>query len=136
MTATPATGSIPRMTKNRDTLLTAAGLAACAAGILVQIAAGAAGYPTIPPGAVITGVAALLVAFVPWRFAPALGLAVALFISAGAVVTPNTGDRLAEPGAAGPFLGTVIQVAGLAAAVVFGVLAVVRAVRTGRFSPR
>ena len=125
------------MTKNRNAQLTAAGLALCAIGIVLQIATGVTGYPKVPPGAVITAAGAILVAFVRWRFMPVVGLLIGLFISFGAVVTPNTGDRLADPATFGPFVGTLVQVVGLAASVVFGALATVQlARRRGAAAPR
>lgn len=134
MKATAPAGIVRIMTKNRNALLTAAGLALCAVGIVLQIATGADGYPTVPPGVVITVVGALLVAFVSWRFMPIVGLLVGAFISVGAFVTPNTGDRLGAPGDFGPFLGTVVQIIGLAMAVIFGIVATVQAFRRSEVS--
>jgi len=120
------------MTRARKTQFTAAGLALCAIAIILQKVTGASGYPTIPPGAVITAVAAILVALVPWRFIPVLGFLLGAFILFGAFVTAGTGDRLSQPGTAGPFLGTLLQMIGLIMAVIFGALATVDALRPGR----
>lgn len=130
MTTVPlADPRIPVMTKDTHTQLTAAGMLLCAVGIVLQIVTGATGYPTVPPGALITAAVGLVVLFVPWRFIPALGLLVGAFITFGAFATSDTGDRLSDPGTFGPFIGTVVQLIGLAAAIVFGLLATIRAAR-------
>jgi hypothetical protein len=68
-----------------------------------------------------------LVAFVRWRWIPLVGLATALFLTAGTVLAGATQSMLATPSDVGPFVGSVIQLVGLAVAVVAGVVAVARA---------
>lgn len=106
--------------------LTAVGLVAGAAGIVIQILTGVAEYPMIPPGAVILLAAALLVSLLPWRWAPVVGVALAILILVGAFVTPGTGNRLSEPEEIGPFIGTSVQMLGLLTAVVAGIVATVQ----------
>jgi hypothetical protein len=102
------------------------GLVVAAAGMLVQYASGV-DYPTIPPGPIISLAAAALVAFGPWRWAPAVGLAVAAFISIGGVIATIAGNgftpQLSDPGAVDGFVGTVVQIVGLVIALAAGVVA-------------
>ena len=93
--------------------LTAVGLVAGTIGIVIQILTGVDEYPMIPPGAVILLAAALLVSLLPWRWAPIVGVALAILILVGAFVTPGKGNRLSEPREIGPFIGTSVQMLGL-----------------------
>jgi hypothetical protein len=106
--------------------LNVVGLVVAAAGMLTQYASGV-DYPTIPPGPIIVLVAAAVVAFGPWRWAPAVGLLAALFISIGGVIATLAGNgftpQLSDPGAVGGFAGTLIQIAGLLIALPAGVIA-------------
>lgn len=114
-----------RRTPARTALV--AGLVTAAVGVIVLILVGVPGFPLIPPGPIILLVAAGLVTFLPWRWAPALGLLAAAFVSVGAVTAGFTAVMLSTPSAVGPFVGSLIQVIGLAVALVAGVLAMVRA---------
>jgi hypothetical protein len=93
---------------------------------VIQILTGVAEYPMIPPGAVILLAAALLVSLLPWRWAPGVGVALAILILVGAFVTPGTGNRLSEPGEIDPFIGTSVQMLGLLTAVVAGIVVTVQ----------
>lgn len=86
------------------------------AGMVVQIASGVK-YPTVPPGVVILAVVALLVAFVPWPGIRVLGLLAPLFILVGGFVSHTGRTNISHVSPFGPFLGTLVQFAGLAAAV-------------------
>lgn len=108
------------------------GLVAVAAGIVVQIVGGA-DYPAIPPGVPVLLAAAVLFA-VRTRWTPLAGLLVTLFISVGAVVTPNVRDHLADPSAMMVFVGTLVELVGLAAGLIFGVAVAGRSIR--REQPR
>jgi uncharacterized membrane protein len=113
------------MTEQRISLIravTAAALVTAAVGIGVQILSGA-DYPPVPPGAVILVVAAGVC--VLWRrwWAPVIAAVVALFLLVGAVVTPNVADQLDQPAGSGLFLGTVVQLAGVVAALVGAIVA-------------
>lgn len=103
------------------------GLVAAAAGIVVQIMGGA-DYPTIPPGVPVLLAAAVLFA-IRTRWTPPAGLLVTLFISIGAVTTPNVRDHLADPSAMVVFVGTVIELVGLAAGLIFGIGVASRSIR-------
>lgn len=109
-----------------------AGLILGAVGLIIEVVSGVPGFPTVPPGPIILAVAALFVALAPWRWAPILGLAAAVFLTVGQVVAPNFGgslDRLGDVGTFGPFAGTALFEIGLLVALVAGVLATIRGLR-------
>lgn len=115
--------------------LLSAGLIVAGLGIFIQFVTGVPGFPPIPPGPIILIGAGLLVALLPWRWVPVIGLIAALFISVGAVVanmakSATTVAQLSAPGAFGPFIGTVLQLLGLAVALIFGVAATLQIFRS------
>jgi len=111
---------------------TAIGLWVAAAGILIQAAAGASGYPKVPPGIPILAAAGLAVFLASGRrWASLPGVALSLFIWIGVFATPGTAYRLGHPGDIGPFIGTVVQLLGMTAAVLNGVIATVNSSRHG-----
>ncbi len=114
--------------------ITATGLAVAALAIPVQIIGGA-DYPVVPPGLVILTAAAVVFLLAPWRWLLALAMLATLFISVGGVLAPNFRDQLGDPGAATIFAGSVLQVAGLVVAVVFGLASMVELVRGRRRTP-
>jgi hypothetical protein len=97
------------------------GLLLGAVGIFVQ-KAGGADYPTIPPGAIIFVVAALLVALLPWRWVPILGVLVGLFMAIGWASHMDTLARAWHPGDFLAFVGTWFQLIGVVSAFVFGIV--------------
>ncbi|MCX5440070.1 MULTISPECIES: hypothetical protein [unclassified Streptomyces] len=70
-------------------------LALLASSIVGQIAAGT-DHPAVPPGIVVPVVAAALPVWRPNGWTAGLALAVGGFIGVGAVVAPDTGDRLSS----------------------------------------
>lgn len=103
-------------------------LLVAAAGIGIQIATGVTEYPTIPPGAVLLVASAIFVAIAPWRWAPIVGLILALYLTIWSLIVGVTGgslmwDRLATPSDIGPFLGTGIQLLAFFVAVATGAVA-------------
>ncbi len=110
--------------------LAVAGPLTAAAGIVVQILGGA-DYPAVPPGVLLLAAAAGLLA-IRNKWTSLLGVAVPLFITFGAFATPNTGDHLSHPSAIGVFAGTLIQLLGLAAGVVCGLVVAVQSLRKGQ----
>ena len=80
--------SKPRLTSSTARRAAGCGLILAAVGIPIQIAGGV-DYPTVPPGLMILAAAALLMLFAPWRWAVVVATLATLFISVGAVVTPN-----------------------------------------------
>jgi hypothetical protein len=100
------------------------GLVVTAGAMLLQIAAGSTLYPSVT-GPIVLAATALLVAFVPGRWTAYAGLVVPLVLGVGAIVAAAmTGgfiDQLANPGNLGVFVGSLLHVAGLIAAVGGGV---------------
>jgi uncharacterized membrane protein len=110
--------------------LAVAGLVVAAAGIAIQIAAGAE-YPTIPPGLIILLAAAGLVALAArWRWTTIIGVIVSLFLLVGGALAPQAREQLSDPSQVGVFIGTVIQLLALVVALVAGVAATRQLYRT------
>jgi hypothetical protein len=101
----------------------AAGLVLTSAGMLVQVAAGSTLYPSIT-GPIVLIVAAIFVAFGPGRLTPWVGLVIPLVLGLGAIVAAAmTGgfiDQLTDLGRPGLFVGSLMHVVGLVAAVAGG----------------
>ena len=102
----------------------ATGLVLTAAGMLLQIAGGSTLYPSVA-GPVVLLATAAIVAFVPGRWTPYIGLVVPVVLGVGAIVAAAMSggfiDQLTDPGRAGVVLGSVLHVIGLTAAVAGGV---------------
>lgn len=112
---------------------TAIGLWVAAAGIFIQVATGATGYPKVPPGIIILAVVGILVyATARFRWASFLGLILAGKIAMGVFTFPGTGLRLSHPEVIGPFLGTVVQLAGLIIALIAGTASTIHSYRPER----
>jgi hypothetical protein len=111
------------------------GLVVTAAAMLLQIAAGSTLYPSVT-GPIVLVATALLVAFVPGRWTAYAGLIVPLVLGVGAIVAAvMTGGFIAQlrnPGNLGVFVGSLLHVVGLVAAVGGGV----RMVLDGRAGER
>jgi hypothetical protein len=108
--------------------LTVAALLVAALGFAIQIVSGVE-VPTIPPGLVMLLAAAALVAFLPWRWAPGVGVFIGLllfvgFFASGAVV------NLVDPPRLGVLTGAWVQFVALLVAVVTGIVAVIQNYRT------
>ena len=106
----------------------AAGLVLTSAGMIVQIAAGSTLYPSIT-GPIVLIVAAIFVAFGPSRWTPWVGLVVPLVLGLGAIVAAvMTGgfiDQLTDFGNPRLFVGSLMHVIGLTAAIAGGAMMVV-----------
>lgn len=109
----------------------AAALAVAAAGIIIQIIGGVK-YGAFPPGLFILLAAAALVAFLPWRWVPLIGVLVGAFMIFGAAAASTGRYDLTHPGHPGAFIGTWIQLIAVVVAVVAGVMAL--AVRSRRLA--
>ena len=105
------------------------GLLLGAIGIFVQ-KAGGVNYDTVPPGAIIFVVGALLVLALPWAWVPWLGVLVSVFMVVGFIANPDSLTRLGHPGDFLAFLGTWIQVIGVVAALVAGIGVAISGLRT------
>jgi hypothetical protein len=102
-----------------------ASLVVACVGFLVLLVAGVPELQPFPPGVPVLLVAALAVLVFPGRrWVPLIGVALCLVIAFGAfVIYQGTLIRLADPGAATLFLGTVLQMGGVIAAIVAGAVA-------------
>jgi len=100
------------------------GLVVTAGAMLLQIAAGSTLYPSVT-GPIVLVATALVVAFVPGRWTAYAGLIVPLVLGVGAIVAAvMTGgfiDQLRNPGNLGVFVGSLLHIVGLVAAVGGGV---------------
>ena len=115
--------------------LNVAGLVLTAAAMLLQITAGSTLYPSVT-GPIVLAITALLVAFVSRGWTAYVGLVVPLVLGVGAIVAAvMTGDfigQLTNLGNAGIFVGSVLHVVGLIAAVAGGLGMVIDRRAAGR----
>ena len=120
-TASPAAIVQPRLTFWAK--LNIAGLVLAAAGMLTQMAFGSQLYPTLT-GPTVLLIAALIVAFGPARWVPFVALLVPLVFGVGALIAASmTGGfvaQLTSLGQPGLFIGSLMHVIGLVAAIVGG----------------
>jgi hypothetical protein len=107
---------------------TVIGLVAGAVGILVLRLSGG-NMPAIPPGLVLLVAAAALVAFSRWRWAPVVGVLVALAEIIGYVASGSTYGLFAVD-SIGILVGTWVRGIGIAVAFVAGIAASVAGYRS------
>ena len=98
--------------------VTVAALLVAAFGFVIQIFSGIE-VPTVPPGLVILLVAAGLVALSPWRWIPALGIVVGLFMFVG-FFPSGAVSNLFDPSRFGVLVGAWIQFLAVIAVIVAG----------------
>jgi hypothetical protein len=101
------------------------GLLTAAVGLVI-IWAGDKDLPTVPPGVVIPVVAAGLAAAVKARWSAVIGVLAALFLVVGFFASGASSENLSGDLGATVVAGQVVQLAGLALAVVGGVVVVAR----------
>jgi hypothetical protein len=114
-------------------LAAAVGLAMGAVGIVVQRVAGV-DMPAVPPGLVMLIVAAALVAFVRWRWVPALGAVVGLAEVLALAMTGSLAD-LVDISQSGVFVGTWVRTVGVVIALIAGVAATAAGYRSSVSAP-
>lgn len=119
MSNTTATRPAVRLDK-----VTVGALLVAAAGIVIQIVSGI-DFPAIPPGLIILLVAAGLVFFVAWRWAPIIGAVAALSQLFG-LFAAGQGPRLLDLSPLGGSIGLWIQLLGVTVASIAGITAAVR----------
>jgi hypothetical protein len=116
------------MTASQPVRVQGAALAVAGIGIVVQMIAGV-NYPAVPPGLVILLAAAAVVWFVPWRWAPLIGVLVGAFLVVGGFAAYQGRYDLSHPVThPGAFAGTLLQMIAMAVSVAAGLVAL--AVRT------
>ena len=117
--------------------LNVAGLVLAAVGIVLERVAGSLLYPTLLLPIVLL-VGAAIVAFGPGRWTRYVGLIISLVLAAGLIVSAAFSrtflEQLTGLGNAGMFLGSLLHVVGLIAAVAGGIGMVFR--REARQPPR
>jgi hypothetical protein len=99
------------------------GLVAGAIGIAVLWASGVKFPIAIPPGIVILLATAALVWLAPWRWAPAVGAFVGLFVTVGFLISPTGIPNFLGQNGTSVQIGTWIQLTGVLTAMVAGVIA-------------
>jgi uncharacterized membrane protein len=104
--------------------VTVAALLVAAFGFAIQIFSGVE-VPTVPLGLVILLVAAGLVALSPWRWAPAIGIVVGLFMFVGFFASGAV-SNLSDPSRFGVLVGAWIQFLAVIAVIVAGGVATTR----------
>ena len=104
--------------------VTVATLLVAAFGFAIQIFSGVE-VPTVPLGLVILLVAAGLVALSPWRWAPAIGIVVGLFMFVGFFASGAV-SNLSDPSRFGVLVGAWIQFLAVIAVIVAGGVATTR----------
>jgi hypothetical protein len=104
--------------------LTVIGLVVAAAGIVILDVSGIA-FPTVPPGLVILLAAAALVGWAPWRWVPAAGAFVSLFLTVGFVASGSV-SYLVDAGRPGGLAGAWVELLGVLTALVAGVVATIQ----------
>ena len=116
--------------------LTVWGLVAGALGIAMLWAAGVEFpfYP--PPGLLILAAGAVFVSLAKWAWAPAVGAFLGLFVLVGFIVSSvvrgeGTGNLTGDAGSGG-VAGTVVQLAGVAVALLAGLVAARQEYRAAR----
>jgi hypothetical protein len=124
-TTGPAITQRDQVTKAR--WVVAGALAVACVALIAEFATGVPS-PGVPPGPIILGVAAVVVAVVRWRWISVLGLAVAGFLTVG-VVASGTVPRLLSPAPLGPFVATWVQTLAQLVAVVAALVAITAAAR-------
>lgn len=110
---------------NTTRIALGAALLLAGAGVLTQFLVGVPGFPKIPPGPIILGVAALLVLALPgYRWPLVIGAIAALFLTGGGLIEGSVWGRLADPGTFDVWIGVVMQWVGLVIALVTGVFTI------------
>jgi hypothetical protein len=108
---------------SRSTVATLAGLVVGAAGISVLWASGVEFPVYPPPGILILLAGCLFVGLAKWRWTPAVGAALGLFVLVGFLISPTGIGNLLGNAGADVAAGQGIQVAGVLLALVAGLLA-------------
>ena len=99
-------------------------------GILIQFLVGVPGFPEVPPGPLILGIAGIAVLVLArWRWPLVVALLAALFVTVGGLIEGSVWGRLGDPGKFGVWSGVFLQWIGLMIALASAVLAIRQAYR-------
>jgi hypothetical protein len=102
-------------------------------GILIQFLVGVPGFPKVPPGPIILGLAGILILVLPRQRWPLIvGLVAALFVTVGGLIEGSVWGRLGDPGKFDVWSGVFLQWVGLVIALVSAVIATRQAYRRSR----
>ncbi len=116
--------------------VTVGGLLLGAAGIAVLWAAGVRFPVAVPPGIVILLAGAIFVALARWRWAPAVGVALGLFVAVGWAISPTGWPNLTGQHGPAVATGQALQLTGVLIAVAAGAVALRRPGSSARPAPR
>jgi hypothetical protein len=100
-------------------------LLVAAAGVFVIFLSAPDLFPTVPAGVLILAAAAAIVAFVPGRWTPIVGVLIPLMITIGGIANGTSIDILQGEENVAAILGTVIQYPALITAIAAGAVAMV-----------
>jgi hypothetical protein len=101
-------------------------------GILIQFLVGVPGFPKVPPGPIILGLAGILVLVVRQRWMLIIGLIAALFVTVGGLIEGSVWGRLGDPGKFDVWSGVFLQWIGLLIALISAVIAIRQAYSRSR----
>jgi hypothetical protein len=114
---------------SNEAKLNVTGLVLTAFGMLLQLGSGSELYPTLS-GPIVLLVGAAIIAFVPGRWTAYVGLIIPVVLAAGLLVATAMSrgfvTQLTDGGRVGLFVGSLVHVAGLTAAVAGGLGMLVR----------
>lgn len=108
--------------------LTVAALLVAAAGVVIQIVSGV-DYPTIPPVFFILLIPAGLIAFGRWWWTPAIAVLAGLFLTVGLFLS-GASVRLFDLSQFGGSIGLWVQMLGVVAAAVAGIISTIQDYRS------
>jgi hypothetical protein len=112
-----------KISSSRSRATTMAGLVVGALGIAILWASGVEFPIYPPPGIIILAVGAVFVAFRRWSWTPAVGAFLGLFVTIGFLASPDGLSNLAGGAGTSVAIGQGIQVIGVVAALIAGVVA-------------
>jgi hypothetical protein len=108
-----------------STKVHALSLIVAAIGILIEYIVGVPGFPTVPPGPIILGLAGIMVFVIVtrWKWILIISEILVLFITTGGIIEGSSWDRLGKITDFGPFFGTALQWIGMTVAIIAGIFA-------------
>jgi hypothetical protein len=111
-------------TMNTSRALTVAALLVTGIGIGIQFLAVPEDFPSVPPGPIIAVAIAAFVGYARWWWTPLVGVAFAVMLIVGGVMTGGFAQNLPDP--VWPSVGSAIQLMGIATTLIAGSVASTR----------